>query len=72
MIISDNKLAANAGWDEALLKLEIGELQELDFDIELLGFDEDALTELLGEAYGEVVEDQVPASGLTIPRAESY
>ena len=28
MRIADNKLALNAGWDEELLALEIGELQE--------------------------------------------
>ena len=36
--LADNKLALNAGWDEALLALEIGELQELGFDIDLIGF----------------------------------
>jgi ParB-like chromosome segregation protein Spo0J len=35
--IADNKLALNAGWDEALLGLEIGELEGLGFDIGLLG-----------------------------------
>lgn len=38
-VIADNKLALNAGWDERLLKQEIEALRELDFDIDLLGFD---------------------------------
>jgi len=38
-IIADNKLALNAGWDNDLLKLEIGDLQEENFNIDLLGFD---------------------------------
>lgn len=38
-IIADNKLALNAGWDNDLLKLEIGDLQEQNFNIDLLGFD---------------------------------
>lgn len=38
-VIADNKLALNAGWDEELLKQEIEALRELDFDIDLLGFD---------------------------------
>jgi len=38
--LADNKLALNAGWDEALLAIEIGELQEIGFDIELIGFTE--------------------------------
>ena len=38
-IIADNKLALNAGWDNDLLKLEISDLQDENFNIELLGFD---------------------------------
>jgi len=37
-VIADNKLAENAGWDRELLQLEMGELQELGFDLDLLGF----------------------------------
>lgn len=42
-IIADNKIALNAGWNEELLKLEIESLKELDFDLDLLGFDDDDL-----------------------------
>lgn len=38
-VIADNKLALNAGWDDELLQLEIEDLKELDFDVEILGFD---------------------------------
>src|SRR5436305_2769511 len=38
--IADNKLALNAGWDEALLAFEIGGLEELGFDLNLTGFSE--------------------------------
>ena len=38
-IIADNKLALNAGWDNELLKLELGEIEELGFNLELMGFD---------------------------------
>lgn len=37
-IIADNKLALNAGWDDEILALELGELSELGFDIDLTGF----------------------------------
>ena len=37
-VIADNKLALNAGWDEELLALEIGDLQALGFDLDLTGF----------------------------------
>ena len=46
-IIADNQLPLNAGWDLDKLKLEIDTLTELDFDIDLLGFDDDFLDDLL-------------------------
>ena len=42
-IITDNKLALNAGWDEEMLKIELQELQAGDFDISHLGFNEQEL-----------------------------
>jgi len=45
-IIADNKLALNAGWDEELLKVEIEALQEMNFDIDLLGFNAEELEDL--------------------------
>lgn len=57
-IIADNKMALNAGWDEELLKIEIENLKELDFDLELTGFSVDELDDILGaEEEKEVVED---------------
>ena len=49
-IIADNKLALNASWNEELLKIEIESLKELDFDLDLLGFDSLELQDLLGES----------------------
>lgn len=37
--LADNKLALNAGWDTELLALEMKDLIDLDFDLELTGFD---------------------------------
>lgn len=42
-ILADNKLALNSGWDEELLALELSDLRELDFDLDLTGFDADAI-----------------------------
>jgi ParB-like chromosome segregation protein Spo0J len=42
-VIADNKLALNAGWDMDILSLEIEELKNCDFEIEILGFDESEL-----------------------------
>ena len=46
-IIADNKLAMNAGWDGELLALEMEELLKGNFNLELLGFTESELDELL-------------------------
>ena len=45
-IIADNKLALNAGWDNELLGLELGELDALGFDLSLTGFGEDEIATL--------------------------
>ena len=44
-ILADNKLAMNAGWDEAMLAIELGQLREEDFDLLALGFTEAELGE---------------------------
>lgn len=43
-ILADNRLAEKSGWDDELLRLELGELQDLDFDLSLIGFDDFDLT----------------------------
>jgi ParB-like chromosome segregation protein Spo0J len=62
-IIADNKLALNAGWDEDLLRLEMTDLADLDFNMELLGFEEDELSELMHPASeaGLTDPDDVPS-----------
>jgi ParB-like chromosome segregation protein Spo0J len=46
-VIADNQLALNSGWDLDSLRVEIERLDELDFDMGLLGFDADVITKLL-------------------------
>jgi len=48
-IIADNKLALNAGWDEQLLTLELGELKMAGFNLSATGFGELELNALLTE-----------------------
>lgn len=52
-IIADNKLALNAGWDDELLAIEIEGLKWLNYDVELLGFDDDELSDLLPDMFEE-------------------
>lgn len=45
--IADNQLALNAGWDDELLRIELEEIQALDFDLGLVGFSIEELDEIL-------------------------
>jgi hypothetical protein len=55
--LADNRIALNAGWDEALLAAELGRLKEDGVDLELLGFGEDELDRLLDGLDGEAAAD---------------
>ena len=48
-VIADNKLAMNADWNNDYLKIEIESLQDIDFDMEVLGFEEQELSALFLE-----------------------
>lgn len=63
LIIADNKLAMNAGWDTELLKLELADLSADGFELSLLGFDDEELADLSdpdedegGDGEGEASE----------------
>src|SRR5438270_11113004 len=49
LVIADNRLALNAGWDEEMLRIELAALKDVDFDLDLTGFAEEELTRLLAE-----------------------
>ena len=61
-VIADNKLALNAGWDDEMLRIELDELKAIDFDLSLIGFDDDELGALLAGSGTEGLtdEDDVP------------
>jgi site-specific DNA-methyltransferase (adenine-specific) len=71
-VISDNRLALNAGWDMEMLKVEFADLQELGFDLELTGFDLDEINELLAPVGTEGLTDPddappLPENPRTVP-----
>jgi hypothetical protein len=61
-ILADNRLALNSGWDNDLLALELGELSDDGFDLDLLGFDDTELSLLdnTEQTEGLTDEDAVP------------
>ena len=61
--LMDNRSSENAEWDEALLGLELGDLQGDGFDLGLTGFDDDELNRLLaalGEEVAQEGTDEIP------------
>lgn len=70
-IIADNKMALNAGWNEELLKVELENLKELDFDLELTGFNVDELDDIFQvEEEQEIVEDDFEVEVPEEPKAK--
>jgi len=60
-VIADNRLALDAGWDDELLRIELGDLDAEGFDLSLTGFDLDEIANLTAEEIeGLTDEDAVP------------
>ncbi|MTI15127.1 site-specific DNA-methyltransferase [Sansalvadorimonas verongulae] len=63
LVLADNKLAENAGWDEELLRSELQALGDLDFDLDITGFSLEELEELLEDeptGEGQTEDDDIP------------
>ena len=64
LVIADNRIAENAGWDWDVLRIELDALQLEGFDLDITGFDADALADLLADDEpdfdGQTDEDAVP------------
>lgn len=46
-VIADNQLALDAGWDQEMLRVELEEIEEMGFDLDLVGFDEKELDDIM-------------------------
>jgi DNA modification methylase len=64
LVIADNRLAQNAGWDEEMLRVELEALREDDFSLDLLGFEDAEIEALLAQPdealTGDTDDDAVP------------
>jgi DNA modification methylase len=61
LMIADNRIAENAGWDEEMLAAELAALRDDDIDLGLLGFEDAEIDRLLagmGDESGDA--DQAP------------
>ena len=61
LVLADNRIAANAGWDVEMLGLELTELSTIGADLSMLGFSNKELTAALSAGAGGLTdENQVP------------
>ncbi len=64
LVLADNRLALNAGWDEAMLRVELESLEEDGFDLDLVGFTDEEVEELLRDPeesnVGLTDDDAIP------------
>jgi ParB-like chromosome segregation protein Spo0J len=68
-ILADNQLALNAGWDTDLLRGELQDLAEQDFDLSLIGFSDDELADLLPDIE-ELPPEDADADAVPEPPAD--
>jgi DNA modification methylase len=70
LVLADNKLALNAGWDEALLRVELEALKSDGFDMGIVGFSDEELNAALvdpeKESAGLTDDDAAPATQETV------
>lgn len=61
-VLADNRLALNAGWDEALLRVELVDLRDMGADLQLVGFAKDELVAMLTDTTSGLTDpDDIPA-----------
>jgi len=70
-VIADNKLALNAGWDDEMLAVELTDLKDMGFDLDLTGFSTDEIEALLAPTGTEGLTDEdavpeVPEAPVTV------
>ena len=59
LVLADNRLAMNAGWDEEMLRVELASLKEENFDLDIVGFTDEEIEDLLApeETHDGLTED---------------
>lgn len=58
--LADNRTASETDWIDDLLKNELAELKELDFDLDLTGFDDAELARMFDQTEGLTDPDETP------------
>jgi site-specific DNA-methyltransferase (adenine-specific) len=72
LVIADNRIAENAGWDDAMLRIELEDLQLDGFDLDITGFTDEEIKALMPVELTEGLTDPdeappVPENPVTVP-----
>ncbi len=74
LVLADNKLALNAGWDEEMLRVELQDLEVNGFNLDLIGFSAEELEIILADPEGtnegltdEDAVPETPETAVTLP-----
>jgi DNA modification methylase len=70
-VLADNKLAQNAGWDREMLAIELQGLVDLDFEVELTGFETPEIDIILEDGDGAKAEANGPEDQVPGPRPDA-
>src|SRR5271165_3878003 len=64
LVLADNRLTLSAGWEEEMLRVELQSLEEDGFDLDLVGFTDEEVEELLRDPeesnVGLTYDDAIP------------
>jgi DNA modification methylase len=71
-VIADNRLAERAGWDRETLAIELQGLIDLDFNVELTGFEVPEIEVILKDADGAKAEESGPEDDIPTPRPNAF
>ena len=71
LVIADNKLALNAGWNEEILSQELQAIEAAGFDLDMVGFSDEEIRALLAETADEAEPARAEATADTVPEAPS-
>ena len=69
LVLADNKIGENGSWDDELLAIELTDLKDAGFDLDVVGFDADAVAEIMAgietTVDGQTDDDEVPEIPVT-------
>jgi DNA modification methylase len=69
LVLADNKIGENGSWDDELLAIGLTDLKDAGFDLDVVGFDADAVAEIMAgietTVDGQTDDDEVPEIPVT-------